>query len=171
MFPPPLRSDGRAPYYSEPCAAVMAVTYSSGVGPSIVSAASILGSFASCSLFFSSPPPPPLPSRRLTGTVGAQTATAAPVPLRPMPRACLPWLWRLQRTKYDFIGRIHRFFLTSHVLSLPPPRAEIKASWRDVQHIIARSCQKNDPSDGDWSTNKAGLHINHKWVEDETNCR
>lgn len=36
-------------------------------------------------------------------------------------------------------------------------------SWRDVRELVARSARKNDPSDGDWNTNAAGLNINHKY--------
>ncbi len=35
--------------------------------------------------------------------------------------------------------------------------------WRDVQHILARTAVKTDPSDGDWKRNRAGLNINHKY--------
>jgi len=36
-------------------------------------------------------------------------------------------------------------------------------SWRDVQHILVKSAEQNDPDDDDWQTNAAGLHINHKY--------
>jgi len=36
-------------------------------------------------------------------------------------------------------------------------------TWRDVQHILLKSAQKNDPDDSDWQINGAGLHINHKY--------
>ena len=35
--------------------------------------------------------------------------------------------------------------------------------WRDVRIILAQSARKNDPDDDDWTTNGAGLHINHKY--------
>jgi proprotein convertase subtilisin/kexin type 2 len=37
-------------------------------------------------------------------------------------------------------------------------------SWRDVREILAESAVQNDPSDtSEWTTNGAGLHINHKY--------
>ena len=33
--------------------------------------------------------------------------------------------------------------------------------WRDVQEILARTAQKTDPGHKDWTTNAAGLDINH----------
>ena len=36
-------------------------------------------------------------------------------------------------------------------------------TWRDVQHIIVQSAVKNDPTDAEWSTNAAGLHVNQKY--------
>jgi subtilisin-like proprotein convertase family protein len=36
-------------------------------------------------------------------------------------------------------------------------------SWRDVQHILAKTARKNDATDSDWTTNGAGYHINHKY--------
>ena len=36
-------------------------------------------------------------------------------------------------------------------------------SWRDVQHILVKSAQQNDPADTDWQVNSAGLKINHKY--------
>ncbi|PJZ47067.1 S8 family serine peptidase [Leptospira brenneri] len=36
-------------------------------------------------------------------------------------------------------------------------------SWRDVRELVAYSARKNDPADGDWTTNGAGLNINHKY--------
>ena len=35
--------------------------------------------------------------------------------------------------------------------------------WRDAQEILMRSAVRNDPGDGDWITNTAGLHFNHKY--------
>jgi kexin len=35
--------------------------------------------------------------------------------------------------------------------------------WRDVRIILAKSARRNDPADGDWKTNGAGIHINHKY--------
>jgi len=36
-------------------------------------------------------------------------------------------------------------------------------SWRDIQHILVKSAQQNDPDDSDWQVNGAGLKINHKY--------
>ncbi|MCW7460863.1 S8 family serine peptidase [Leptospira limi] len=36
-------------------------------------------------------------------------------------------------------------------------------SWRDVRELVAYSARKNDASDTDWTTNAAGLNINHKY--------
>ncbi|MEI6450707.1 MAG: S8 family serine peptidase [Actinomycetes bacterium] len=35
--------------------------------------------------------------------------------------------------------------------------------WRDVKKILMTTAVKNDPSDGDWTTNAAGYHVNHKY--------
>ena len=35
--------------------------------------------------------------------------------------------------------------------------------WRDVQHVLVRSARQNDPLDPDWTTNGAGLHVNHTY--------
>ena len=42
--------------------------------------------------------------------------------------------------------------------------ANPKLSWRDVFAILATTARKNDPSHPDWTTNGAGLHINHWWA-------
>jgi len=36
-------------------------------------------------------------------------------------------------------------------------------SWRDVRYILASTARKNDPTDSGWSSNGAGLHINHSY--------
>lgn len=36
-------------------------------------------------------------------------------------------------------------------------------TWRDVQHILAKTAAKNDPTDPDWTINGAGYHLNHKY--------
>jgi subtilisin-like proprotein convertase family protein len=41
--------------------------------------------------------------------------------------------------------------------------ANPELAWRDVQHILAKTAVKNDPSDSDWATNEAGYQINHKY--------
>ncbi len=35
--------------------------------------------------------------------------------------------------------------------------------WRDVQEVLIRSAANLNPSDGDWITNPAGFHFNHKF--------
>ncbi|MGA1865090.1 MAG: S8 family serine peptidase [bacterium] len=34
-------------------------------------------------------------------------------------------------------------------------------SWRDVQHILIKTAEQNDPTDPDWEINGAGYHVNH----------
>lgn len=41
--------------------------------------------------------------------------------------------------------------------------ANPKLTWRDVQHILVKSAEQNDPQDEDWIINRAGLHVNHKY--------
>lgn len=36
-------------------------------------------------------------------------------------------------------------------------------TWRDVKHVLVRSARRNDPGDGDWSQNGAGLWVNHNY--------
>ncbi|MBI5236802.1 MAG: S8 family serine peptidase [Deltaproteobacteria bacterium] len=36
-------------------------------------------------------------------------------------------------------------------------------TWRDVRQILAETARKNDPTEADWTTNGAGLHINHNY--------
>ena len=36
-------------------------------------------------------------------------------------------------------------------------------SWRDVQHILVETAQKNDPDDPGWVTNAAGQEVNYKY--------
>jgi subtilisin-like proprotein convertase family protein len=36
-------------------------------------------------------------------------------------------------------------------------------TWRDVQHIIVETAEKNDPEDADWVQNGAGYDVNHKY--------
>lgn len=42
-------------------------------------------------------------------------------------------------------------------------QANPNLTWRDVQHILVRTAEKNDAADGDWATNGAGYPINHKY--------
>lgn len=41
--------------------------------------------------------------------------------------------------------------------------ANPQLSWRDVQHILVETAQKNDPQDEEWQQNGAGRWINHKY--------
>jgi subtilisin-like proprotein convertase family protein len=41
--------------------------------------------------------------------------------------------------------------------------ANSNLTWRDVQHILITTAEKNDAADTDWTTNGAGYHINHKY--------
>jgi kexin len=36
-------------------------------------------------------------------------------------------------------------------------------SYRDVRRVLAYSARKISPTDADWTTNGAGLHVNHKY--------
>ncbi|MFZ4765095.1 MAG: S8 family serine peptidase [Roseimicrobium sp.] len=42
-------------------------------------------------------------------------------------------------------------------------QANPNLGWRDVQEILIRSATKVHAADGDWSTNGAGFHFNHKY--------
>lgn len=42
-------------------------------------------------------------------------------------------------------------------------QSKLDLSWRDVQHILIRTADKTDPDDADWTTNAAGLAIDHKY--------
>lgn len=42
-------------------------------------------------------------------------------------------------------------------------QANSTLSYRDVRSVLANSARKNDPSDGDWTVNGAGLNINHNY--------
>lgn len=48
--------------------------------------------------------------------------------------------------------------LTSLILQANP-----NLGWRDVRLILAKSAEKNNPGDVDWTINGAGLHISHKY--------
>jgi kexin len=52
--------------------------------------------------------------------------------------------------------------LVAGVLSLIL-EANPNLSWRDVKLLLANTAAMNDPVDYDWTTNAAGLHINHKY--------
>lgn len=42
-------------------------------------------------------------------------------------------------------------------------QANPSLTWRDVRYILAKTTQKNDPTDSNWTTNAAGIKINHKY--------
>ncbi|MEK7785122.1 MAG: S8 family peptidase, partial [Chloroflexota bacterium] len=42
-------------------------------------------------------------------------------------------------------------------------QANPNLGWRDVQHILAQTAVKNNPTDSGWITNTAGFHLNHKY--------
>lgn len=42
-------------------------------------------------------------------------------------------------------------------------QANPSLTWRDVQHILMETADKNDPADPDWITNGAGYWVNHKY--------
>jgi proprotein convertase subtilisin/kexin type 2 len=42
-------------------------------------------------------------------------------------------------------------------------QANPNLSWRDVRRILATTARQNDAGDSDWTTNGAGLKINHKY--------
>ena len=42
-------------------------------------------------------------------------------------------------------------------------QANPNLTWRDVRAILAGTARKNDPTDGGWSTNNAGYHINDNY--------
>eukprot|EP00039_Didymoeca_costata_P001820 m.55382 g.55382 ORF g.55382 m.55382 type:complete len:760 (+) comp10981_c0_seq3:158-2437(+) len=99
-------SQDKKPYYSENCAACMAVTYSSGSGPSI----------ATTDLHH--------------GCTKSHSGTSAAAP----------------------IG--------AGILALVL-QANSELTWRDVQHLIVRTCTQNSPTDSGWYKNKAGYSHHH----------
>ncbi len=42
-------------------------------------------------------------------------------------------------------------------------QANPNLSWRDVRYILAKTAQKNDPTDSDWTINAGNFNINHKY--------
>lgn len=42
-------------------------------------------------------------------------------------------------------------------------QANPNLTWRDVQRVLIETAEKNDSNDGDWTTNGAGYHMNHKY--------
>jgi subtilisin-like proprotein convertase family protein len=62
----------------------------------------------------------------------------------------------------DFSGTSAATPLVSGVIALML-EANPNLSWRDVQHILVETAEKNDPNDLDWLQNGAGYHVNHKY--------
>lgn len=62
----------------------------------------------------------------------------------------------------DFGGTSSATPLVAGVIALIL-EANSALSWIDVQQILVETAEKNDPTDGDWTTNGAGYHINHKY--------
>jgi len=62
----------------------------------------------------------------------------------------------------DFGGTSSATPLVSGVIALML-EANPNLTWRDVQHILVETAVQNDPGDSDWTTNGAGLLINHKY--------
>ncbi|TGL51666.1 serine protease [Leptospira kemamanensis] len=70
---------------------------------------------------------------------------------------------------YTFANYTRRFNGTSSATPLAAGVVALLLSkypnltWRDVRELVAYSARQNDISDGDWVTNGAGLHVNHKY--------
>ena len=62
----------------------------------------------------------------------------------------------------DFGGTSSATPLVSGVVALML-EANPNLSWRDVQHVLANSARRNDPTDAGWSQNGAGTWVNHKY--------
>ncbi len=62
----------------------------------------------------------------------------------------------------DFGGTSSATPVVSGVVALML-EANPNLGWRDVQHILANSARKNDPTDVGWSQNGAGKWVNHKY--------
>jgi subtilisin-like proprotein convertase family protein len=73
----------------------------------------------------------------------------------------LPYLADLNYTN-DFGGTSAAAPIVSGVVALML-EANPYLGWRDVQEILMKTAKKNDPDDGYWITNKAGLNFNHKY--------
>jgi len=102
-------TDGNiSPAYSEGCAALIAVTYSSG-GKAAITTTDV---------------------NKLCTNLHSGTSAAAPIAAG----------------------------LAALLLSYRPD-----LTWRDVQYLFIRSAQMVDPTHYDWTTNGAGLHVNHKY--------
>ncbi|MFM8494351.1 MAG: S8 family serine peptidase, partial [Planctomycetia bacterium] len=62
----------------------------------------------------------------------------------------------------DFGGTSSATPLVSGVVALML-EANPNLGWRDVQHVLATTARKNDPTDLDWTQNGAGRWVNHKY--------
>jgi subtilisin-like proprotein convertase family protein/endonuclease/exonuclease/phosphatase family metal-dependent hydrolase len=62
----------------------------------------------------------------------------------------------------DFGGTSSATPLVSGVVALML-EANPNLGWRDVQHVLATSARKNNPTDPDWTQNGAGKWVNHKY--------
>lgn len=40
-----------------------------------------------------------------------------------------------------------------------------KLTWRDVQHLIAKTAKIPDPEEPGWNINAAGHHVHHRYCE------
>ena len=62
----------------------------------------------------------------------------------------------------DFGGTSSATPLVSGVVALML-EANPNLGWRDVQHVLATTARKNDPTDPDWAQNGTGRWVNHKY--------
>jgi len=62
----------------------------------------------------------------------------------------------------DFGGTSAAAPMVSGVLALML-QANPLLSWRDAQHILVRTAQRNDPSNPEWDVNGAGRWVNHRY--------
>jgi subtilisin-like proprotein convertase family protein len=70
------------------------------------------------------------------------------------------WNWADTQDYTFFGGTSSAAPLVSGVIALIL-EANPKLTWRDVQHILAKTARKTDPTHSDWSVNGAGYNINH----------
>lgn len=62
----------------------------------------------------------------------------------------------------DFGGTSSATPLVSGIIALMLD-ANPNLTARDVQHVLVRTAEKNHASDGGWTNNAAGFHVNHKY--------